>query len=182
MVEAFVGLLFVLSFLRFGPFWSWLWAAFFACLLVILAMIDLEHLLLPDRITYPGALLGWVVHPFLPWADSWFGGLLGSVVGAGILLLLYGLWFLLRKVEGLGLGDVKMMALVGAFLGVGGALTTLFIGTVLAACFAVPSLLSGRLSLQHRLPFGPFLALGALISMLGPEGRWFEALAPLFSG
>lgn len=182
MVEAVVSFLFVLSFLRFGPFWNWLWAACFACLLVILALIDLEHLLLPDRITYPGALLGWVAHPFLPWADSWFGGLLGSAAGAGVLLLLYGLWFLLRKVEGLGLGDVKMMALVGAFLGVGGALTTLFIGTVLAASFALPSLLSGRLSLQHRLPFGPFLALGALISMFGPGERWFAALMPMFSG
>ena len=182
IVEALVALLFVLCFFRFGPSWSWLGAALFSCLLVVLAMIDLEHLLLPDRLTLPGVALGWIVQPWLPWGGSWLDGVLGSVAGAGTLLALYGLWWVLRKVEGLGLGDVKMMAMVGAFVGLGGALTTLLIGTVLAASFAVTSMMFGRLSLQHRLPFGPFLAVGAAAAMFESGSGWLRAALPLLSG
>ncbi len=181
-IESLVALLFALSFLRYGPSWSWLWAAAFACLLVVLAMIDLEHLLLPDRLTLPGIAVGCLAYPWLPWSGVWFDGLLGAAAGAGTLLLVYGLWYLIRHVEGLGLGDVKMMAMVGAFLGVRGALMTLLLGTLLAATFAVASMAVGRLGLKNRLPFGPFLALGAVLVLLGVDADWFEAFYPRFSG
>lgn len=173
LVEAAASALFVSCFLLFGPpanrFFSdgsWVLAAGFGCLLLALTAIDVEHLLLPDRLTLPGIAAGILLQPWLPWGKGFLAGLLGAVVGAAVLLAVYGSWYLLRRTEGLGLGDVKMLALIGAFLGWQGALEALMTGTVLAAAVALASMAFGRLGLQHKMAFGPFLAAGAVWVML----------------
>lgn len=165
LVELATALLFTATWLAFGPGWPWILAALFGCLLLVLAAIDLEHLILPDRLTLGGTVLGLAAQRWLPWRGSFLDHLGGALVGAGILLAVYGAWYLLRRAEGLGLGDVKMMAMVGAFLGWRGALLTFMIGTFAAAGVAVTSMLFGRLGLENKLPFGPFLAFGAAVTM-----------------
>ncbi|MEM9290202.1 MAG: prepilin peptidase [Acidobacteriota bacterium] len=165
-VETVTAILFLGSWWLFGPALPWLLVAGFCSLLVALALIDWDHLILPDRLTIPGTVLGILLHPVMPWGGSWLDGLIGAIVGAGVPLLLYGVWYLLRRVEGLGLGDVKMLALVGAFLGWEGALVTLLVGSVVATLRALWGMVWGRFGFSHRLAFGPFLSIGALAALI----------------
>ena len=169
LVEAATGALFLASFLRFGPTLEALAAAVLCALLVALALIDVEHFLLPDVITLPGIAVGLAFSPWLSWGGL-KASLLGALVGGGILLALWGGWYLLRKEEGMGLGDVKMLAMVGAFLGVRGVLVTLLGGSILGSIVGLLLMSKSEAGLKSKLPFGTFLALGALLALfVGPN-------------
>lgn len=176
-VEAATGLFFVLSFLRFGRDPSTLIAALLSSLLIALALIDYDHYLLPNRITYPGVALGLLLSPFTSWTTP-IGSLLGAFLGAGILLALIGLWYLVRGYLGMGLGDPKMLAMIGAFLGVSGMLVCLFLASLIGSVTSGLLLLSGRANLQTKLPFGVYLSVAGLVSLfLGPTlVRWYVGL------
>lgn len=172
LVEATTAVLFVLCMERFGATLSALAAALFCALMVALAGIDAEHLILPDRITLPGIAVGVGIQllvPSGPWVGV-VGALVGAAAGAGVLLLAYGLWWLVRREEGLGLGDVKMLALVGAFLGWQGVGVALFVGATTGALFGLTLVAVGRGGMRSKVPFGVFLAIGALVALFaGPE-------------
>lgn len=173
LVEGTTAALFVLCAERFGPSYEALVAALFCALMVALAAIDVEHLLLPDRITLPGITAGVLLQPLTGWAGpGWsgvLGALLGAALGAGVLLLAYGLWWAVRREEGLGLGDVKMLAMIGAFLGWKGMVVTLVLGAATGALVGLSLMAAGRVGLGAKLPFGFFLALGALVALFaGP--------------
>jgi leader peptidase (prepilin peptidase)/N-methyltransferase len=174
LVEAGTALLFVGSAERFGLSLQTPAAAIFCSLLVALAAIDIEHLLLPDRLTLPGIAAGIALQPVTGWAGAAWrgiaGGIFGAALGAGLLLAAYGLWWLLRREEGLGLGDVKMLAMTGAFLGWKGVVVSLFVGAASGAIFGLTLMALGGAGLRSKLPFGAFLALGALVALFaGPE-------------
>ena len=164
LVEAATGALFVGSVEAFGVSWRAAAAAAFGAAMIALAGIDLEHYLLPDAITLPGIGAGLLVSLGAPWID-WRDSLLGILFGGGGLWLMRQAWLLLRKEEGMGLGDVKMLAMVGAFLGWQGVLVTVFLGSLAGALFGLTLIAAGRLDLGSRLPFGVFLA-GAAIGAL----------------
>ena len=167
-IEAGTAVLMVLCLEAFGPTWRALVAAVFCCLLVALAGIDLEHFLLPDVLTLPGLALGLAVSWPAYWID-WRDALLGAVVGGGGLWLLGKAWYLLRHEEGLGFGDVKMLAMVGAFLGWQGVLVTVLLASASGAALGLALVASGRLELGAKLPFGVFLSGGALAALFaGP--------------
>ncbi|HVR99960.1 MAG TPA: prepilin peptidase [Thermoanaerobaculia bacterium] len=176
-IEAATSLLFVASFLRFGPSLAALAAALFCCLMVVLAMIDLEHMILPDRITLPGIAVGLALQPFLPWG-GWRPALIGAALGAGILIAVWGLWYMVRREEGMGLGDVKMLALIGAFLGWKGVLVALFFSTLAGATVGLVLMRWGSLEMRSKLPFGTFLALGGLVALFfgTPIADWYAGL------
>ena len=174
LIEATTSALFVASFLRFGATPAALAAALLCCLLIALAAIDVEHYILPDRLTLPGIALGVAVQPWVGWAGSiglpgaagrLLGGLAGALVGGGLLLALYGAWWLLRREEGMGLGDVKMLAMIGAFLGWQGVLVTVFAASLAGAATGLTLIALGRSGLKTKLPFGAFLALGGLLAL-----------------
>jgi leader peptidase (prepilin peptidase)/N-methyltransferase len=168
LVEALTAALFALAIWRFGPSVSAVVAALFAAMLVALAGIDLEHFLLPDRITLPGIALGLAAQPFVVWG-SLLSALRGALLGAGILLALSGLWKLWRNVDGMGLGDVKMLAMIGAFLGLAGVLVTLVAASFAGAAVGIVLLARGAIGMQGRLPFGFFLAIGGLVGLFAGE-------------
>ncbi|HVF61467.1 MAG TPA: prepilin peptidase [Thermoanaerobaculia bacterium] len=168
LVEGTTALLFAGCVARFGVRPEAAVAALFCALLVALAVIDLEHLYLPDRITLPGIAAGIAVQPWIDWV-GWRGALFGAALGGGLLLALYGLWYLLRGEEGLGLGDVKMLAMLGAFLGWRGVVVTLFCGSLAGAVAGLILIRAGRGHTKTKLPFGTFLALGGLVALFAGE-------------
>lgn len=177
VLEALVAVLFVACVTRFGFTAEALAAAVFCCLLVVLAGIDLEHFLLPDRITFPGILVGWALQPWIRVA-SLLEAVVGALVGAGALILLINIWYWLRDEESMGLGDVNMLAMIGAFLGWKGVASTLLFASLMGALVGIALILAGRMTLKARLPFGFFLALGALGSLFAGEPlvRWYGQL------
>lgn len=156
----------------------------FVSLIVPLVFIDLRYKLLPNAITYPGLALLFMLRalapdPWMlahtpqifgpgapPWAISMFGSLLGAVVGGGTLWLVREVYYRLRHVEGMGLGDVKMMLMVGAFLGWQLTLLTIFIGSLLGSLVGILLIVSRGGTMRMQIPFGVFLGPAAIISLL----------------
>lgn len=168
LIELLSGALFAGCVLRFGATASAAAAAVFSAALVALAAIDVEHFLLPDKITLPGIALGLAAQPLLAWGDL-PRALQGALFGAGLLLVMAGLWELLRGVEGMGLGDVKMLAMIGAFLGVNGVIVTLVFASLAGSAVGITLLARGSIELQGKLPFGFFLAAGGAIALFAGE-------------
>jgi leader peptidase (prepilin peptidase)/N-methyltransferase len=169
LVEAMTAALFVGAMERFGPSFEAAVAALFGSLLVALALIDVEHSLLPDRLTLPGIAAGLALQPWLDWGGL-VPALVGAALGAGILLALWGGWYLLRGEEGMGLGDVKMLAMIGAFLGWKGVAVALFAATFFGTVVGLGLVVAGRGGMKSRLPFGLFLSFGGAVARFW--GRW----------
>jgi len=167
-IEAVTSLLFVGCLERFHFTLRTPVAMLFCCLMVALAMIDADHMILPDRITWPGIAVGIAVQPWAPLAGL-VPAILGALLGAGILLAVWGAWYLIRREEGMGLGDVKMLAMVGAFLGWHGVLVTLFCGALAGSIVGLVLMRWGSHDMRSKLPFGTFLALGGLFSLFVGE-------------
>jgi leader peptidase (prepilin peptidase)/N-methyltransferase len=142
---------------------------FAACLftsgLIALGFIDFYHQILPDAVTLPGIVLA-VGYSFFRSDLKPVQALIGAAVGGGFLLLVYGLYYLVRRKEGLGLGDVTMMLMIGAFLGWRLVLLTLILASLVGALVGVAFMLLKKKSLQYALPFGTFLAPAAYAAML----------------
>jgi leader peptidase (prepilin peptidase)/N-methyltransferase len=138
-----------------------------ASALVVLFAIDLEHQILPNVITLPGIAVGLAFSFVTPvgWVDS----LLGILLGAGILYGIAALYYAVRREEGLGMGDVKMLAMIGAFLGWKAVLLTLVLASFAGSLVGVAMIAASRGSMKYALPFGTFLALGALAAMAAGE-------------
>lgn len=168
LIEAATGGLFLACFLRFGFTLQALTAAIFAALMLALAMIDYDHMLLPDRITWPGIAVGLAAQLWGPLVD-WPSALIGTALGAGLLLAIWALWWLVRREEGMGLGDVKMLALIGAFLGWTGVLVTLFLSTLTGSIVGIALMRAGGseggMTMRSKLPFGVFLALAGVLAL-----------------
>lgn len=177
LVEATTGALFVACLLRFGLTLQALTAIVFSCLMLVLALIDYDHMILPDRITLPGVAVGIASQLVAPLAGLW-PAVIGAALGAGILLAVWGLWLLVRREEGMGLGDVKMLALVGAFLGWPGVLVTLFFGALSGSIVGIALMRRGSVDMRSKLPFGVFLALGGLVALFfgDPLVAWYAGL------
>ena len=168
LVEAATGLLFAGCVLRFGFTREAIAAAVLAALLVALAAIDFDHFLLPDKLTLPGIALGLAAQWLVP-SGSVVAGLRGALIGAGLLLAIAGAWELLRGVEGMGLGDVKMLAMIGAFLGAGGVVVTLVFGTFAGSAIGLALVARRGGDLQAQLPFGVFLSAGGLVALFAGD-------------
>jgi leader peptidase (prepilin peptidase)/N-methyltransferase len=136
----------------------------FACAMIVLAVIDLEHRILPDVITLPGIVLGFVFSLFMP--PGWVDSLIGIVVGGGSLWLMGEVYFRVRGEEGMGFGDVKMLAMIGAFLGWRSMLLTLLLSSLLGSIVGLTMIAFKRGDMKYALPFGTFLAAGALVASL----------------
>lgn len=148
----------------------------FSGALIVLFVIDLEHQMLPNRITLPGIAIGFAASLWL-W-PGWRDSLLGILLGAGILWGIAEAYFRVRREEGLGMGDVKMLAMIGAFLGWQQVLVTLVLSSVAGSLVGVALIVAGRGTMKYALPFGTFLALAAAAaSLVGPEiVAWYVSL------
>jgi len=199
-VELMTALLFVAVAWRDG--WSFVlpFDLTFVSALVALIFIDAKHMILPNAITYPGITFAFVARLAIPylmgqphfddlyslvngalaglplWAASLVGALLGALVGGGSLWLMGWTWEKLRGVEAMGLGDVKMMFMVGAYLGWRLTILTIFFGVLSGSVIGTLLMLrEGKRNMQMLLPFGVFLGMGGILAVLvgAPIVQWY---------
>jgi leader peptidase (prepilin peptidase)/N-methyltransferase len=145
---------------------GWLLASrlVFATMLIVLFMIDLEHQILPNVITLPGILVGLAFSVVAP--PGLIDALVGALAGGGVLYAIAMGYYLLRKEEGMGMGDVKMLAMIGAFLGWRAVIITLVLSSFVGATIGLVLIASQRGGMRYALPFGTFLSVAALVAML----------------
>jgi len=169
IIEAGTALLFALAYLRFDWSAEFLLAIVLLSALIVVTAIDLEHQLIPDRITLPGIAAGFVGNVVLN-GGAWFDSLLGILLGGGVFFLI-----IVVSRGGMGGGDMKLGAMLGAFLGWKFLLLGLFLAAFLGGAVATALLVTGRKGRKDPLPFGPFLAFGAAVSLFWGEGilQWY---------
>lgn len=171
IIELANGLGYLLVVWQFGLIWPTIVYAGLVSVFLVVSWIDWDHKIIPDVITLPGIVVGFLCAALvLP--TGWLNSLVGILVGGGILLALA--WaspFLFGK-EGIGGGDIKFLAMVGAFLGWQQALLTLMVGSVVGAVIGVVLLATKVLQKGQYIPFGPYLALGGLIAVLWGSELW----------
>jgi len=178
IVEAVTGLMFLGGYLLYGPSPLLVARLAFGCAMIVLFVIDLQHRILPDVITLPGIAAGLLLSEVA--GPGWKASLIGAVVGYGSLYLIAVGYRRLRGIEGMGGGDLKMLAMVGAFLGwqmvFVTALFASFSGTIIGAAFIIAKGKSSR----YQLPFGCFLAVGAILAAAVGEPllQWWLGLFP----
>jgi leader peptidase (prepilin peptidase)/N-methyltransferase len=167
IIEAITAAMFAGALWYYGPSAIFVSRILFGCALIVLFAIDLEHHLLPNVITLPGIVVGFgfslITEP--GWRDS----LIGIVLGGGVLWAIAEGYYRIRHEEGLGMGDVKMLAMVGAFIGWKLTLVTLMMASFAGSIVGLLMIVSRRGSMKYALPFGTFLAMGAVIAAtIGP--------------
>ena len=167
VVEIVTGLLFVLV-AWLTPVGPLLFSRLIlVAILVALFGIDLEHQILPNTITLPGIVIGLMFSAIAP--PGWKDALLGTLLGAGVLYGIAAAYYAVRREEGLGMGDVKMLAMIGAFLGWQAVLVTLVLSSFSGAFIGMALIAAQRGGMKLALPFGTFLAVGAVAAMLVGE-------------
>jgi len=197
-VEALTGGLFLGCFLAFGPTLVGLKWAIFSCLILVLFFTDILERMLPDKVNFTGLALGLSLSLFIPlqngaaaWVSRWLfaypppvpvlsvsDALLGAALGSSLLWVVGQVYFRLRRREGMGLGDVKMMAMVGAFLGPQRSLLTILGGSLLGSVLGLFWILLLRKETDYELPFGTFLGAAALLAAFfgTPLLDWYGSL------
>ncbi len=197
MVELGTGLLFLACYFVFGIKAEALKWAIFAALLIVLTITDLRERILPDKVNFVGFGLGLLLSLFTRPVDgtalwlanhlftypppeaalSFADALIGAGVASGLLWLVAEGYFRARGREGMGLGDVKMMAMAGAFLGLQRALLTILLGSLLGSIIGIAVIAIGRKGRDFELPFGTFLGAGAMLVVFfgSPALDWYRA-------
>ncbi len=190
-VELLTALLYGAVYLHTGLTFGLPFDLIFVTMLIALVFIDAEHMILPNAITYPGMIFALVARLAIPllmgaahfddltsgltgafptwpvWAVSLLGAVIGALAGGGSLWLIGWIWERLRGVEAMGLGDVKMMLMVGAYLGWRLTVLTLFLGVLTGSVTGILLMFKrGERNLQMLLPFGIFLGIGSIIALL----------------
>ncbi|MCY4321368.1 MAG: prepilin peptidase [Bdellovibrionaceae bacterium] len=162
-VEFLMSCLFCALFLAIGWKWFLLESLIFTVALVSASFIDWDQMIIPDSLSLSGIIIG-LLGAFLNPDRSFLDSFLGVILGGGGLLLVAYIYYLLRKKEGMGGGDIKMMAWIGAVLGWQSLLFVLLSSSILGTLFGLITMLQGNKKvMQTAFPFGPYLALSALI-------------------
>jgi len=169
-VELACGFLFGLAYGHFGQGTALASALILLAGLVAITAIDLDHQIIPDVLSLPGIALG-ILFSLAPGGIGWASSLLGVLLGGGVFVVIIVASTFVLGQAGMGVGDVKLGAMLGAFLGWKLALLSILLSTLLGGPLAVALLATGRKSRKDPIPFGPFLALGGFISLF-----WGEAL------
>jgi len=166
LVEIFTAFTFWISYsfyFSISPIYT-LFTIIFLCIMVVLAIIDFKHMILPDELTIGGGVL-FLIYSFFNPLITYKDAFISAFGSALVFTLLYFFYLKVRKIEGLGFGDVKMMILLGAFLGVNRLLIALLLASLSGVIIGFIFIIFKGKDLKTKLPFGPFLALGAYVSV-----------------
>ncbi|MDY6972464.1 MAG: prepilin peptidase [Thermodesulfobacteriota bacterium] len=169
VVEALTGLLSLVLFIRFGLSYQYFLFLLFSTTLLVISFIDIHHKIIPDALSLPGIAAGWTTSVFLG-NINWLDSLIGTIAGGGSLFLVGFVYEHLTGREGMGGGDVKLLAMIGAWMGWRPLPLIVLISSLTGAIIGSAFLLMAGKGFRFRIPFGPFLSLGALLYFFfGPE-------------
>jgi leader peptidase (prepilin peptidase)/N-methyltransferase len=167
VVETLSAFLFLYSYLRYGLSLDFLTFLVFVSLLIPISFIDLQTTFIPDTLSISGIVIGLAV--------SFTRGivvisLMGAVVGAVLISIIIIVGRIAYKQEVMGFGDIKLAAMLGAFLGWGSLLLAIMFSSILGSIYGLIQIKRGKLSMKSQIPYGPFLAIGGVIAFL--YGEW----------
>ena len=168
LIELLTALFSLAAALMFGPTLTYLIYFAFISSLIVITFIDLDHQIIPDIISLPGIPLGFLASFIVP-EITYKEALIGIVIGGGLLLLVAIAYEFITKKEGMGGGDVKLLAMIGAFLGWKGVLFTIFSGSLVGTIIGVTIMVAQGKDSKYAIPFGPFLSMGALLYLFFGE-------------
>lgn len=183
LVELLNGLLTLLLFLRFGPTLAFATLFLLCSALVVITFIDIEHQIIPDEISLSGIVVGFVLSFFIR-GHSWQNSLCGILLGGGSLLLVaYGYQRLTGK-DGMGGGDIKLLAMMGAFLGWKAVPFIILASSLAGSIIGISIMLLQKKDSKLALPFGPYLAFGAVLYIFYGRVliRWYLGLSGFSQG
>jgi leader peptidase (prepilin peptidase)/N-methyltransferase len=162
VVELVNAILTMLLFIKFGFSLEFLVMFIFCSALVVITFIDLEHRIIHDVISLPGIIVGFISSFFVNWL-SWQDSLIGIVAGGGSLFIVAFVYQLITKKEGMGGGDIKLLAMMGAFLGWIAVPFIIFASSLVGSVIGITVMLAQKKDSKYAIPFGPFLAFGAIL-------------------
>lgn len=179
LAEIITGLLSLVLFHQYGLSWAYLFYFLFVSALIAIIFIDFDHQIIPDVITYPGIVAGFISSLILPnitYRDS----LIGIILGGGILYLIALGYLMLAKREGMGGGDIKLLAMIGAFLGWQALPFTILVSALLGSVVGIIAMLKTGKDAKMAIPFGPFLSIGAILYLFWGKAvtQWYLGLLP----
>ena len=174
VVEFLTGAIYLLIFLIYGRSYQTLIYALLSSALIIISFIDLDVQIIPDEISLPGIVIGLALSFIVPYI-SYLNSLLGIIIGGGIIFLIALAGLAIFKKEAMGGGDVKLSAMIGAFIGWKYIMISLFIGFFIGAIAGILLILLKIRNRDDLVPFGPFIVLGSLITILWGENilSWY---------
>jgi leader peptidase (prepilin peptidase)/N-methyltransferase len=183
LVELLTGALFLIIWLRYGfdlrtpVYWM------VATALIIGTFIDIDYMIIPDQITVGGILAGLVISTIFPSLhgtirhfEGFKAAFIGLITGGMILWIVGELGRLAFKKEAMGMGDVKLLAAIGAFLGWQAVVFTIMLSSLTGALAGVIMVLCGKKEMSSKIPFGPYLALAAIVWLIGGQDWWLAYL------
>lgn len=169
LVEIMGGLFALCIFLKFGFTLEGLIYYIFIASLLVVSFIDIDHRIIPDTVSLPGIPVGLLASFALP-AVTYKDSILGILVGGGSLLTVAWIYSLITKKEGIGGGDIKLLAMIGAIVGWQGVLFTIFAASVAGTLIGIVIMQRSQAGIKLAIPFGPFLAIGAITYIFfGPQ-------------
>ncbi len=161
LVELITAVISLLLFWKFGLTFQYLFSFIFVCALMVITFIDLDHQIIPDVITLPGIPIFFLAAVFamnLRFLDAF----LGFLIGGGCLYGIAFVYELVTKREGMGGGDIKLLAMIGAFLGWQSLLFVLLVSSLLGAVVGISVMMVKGQDMKYAVPFGPFLSFAAV--------------------
>lgn len=164
LIEGITAICSFMLFLKYGVSLSYLFYFSFVAALIVITVIDLYHQIIPDVISIPGigvGLLSALILPHIPFLNS----LIGMILGGGSLFIVATLYQWLFKREGMGGGDVKLLAMIGAFLGWESVIITIISSSLIGSITGIIMIIFKGKNFKYAIPFGPFLSLGAVITL-----------------
>ena len=161
MVELLGGLFALGTYLKFGLTLEALIYYLFCAALLIVTFIDIDHRIIPNVITLPGIPICFAASFALP-TITYKEALLGILIGGGSLFLVAWIYSLITKKEGMGGGDIKLLAMMGAIVGWQGVLFTIFVASLVGTLAGLAAMLQSRKGMKLAVPFGPFLSIGSI--------------------
>jgi leader peptidase (prepilin peptidase)/N-methyltransferase len=164
LVEGITAFISLILFIKFGPSLTYIIYFVFVAALIVITVIDLYHQIIPDVISLPGIGVGLLASLILPQL-TFFDSLIGFLLGGGSLFLVATLYQWLFKREGMGGGDVKLLAMIGAFLGWKAVILTILLGSLIGSIIGISIMILKGKDFKYAIPFGPFLSLGAVIAL-----------------